>query len=147
MDDGFRELVSGAAEGPALVLVEPLSFWGGLAPESGEIIDAHHPQLGTVVTGAILFMPSGRGSSSSSSTFLEAVRRHTHPAALVLAEEDDILTLSALVARSLYAVSVPVGVLPRPLYDRVQTGDHVSIASGGLWVQRAETVIIPRSGD
>jgi hypothetical protein len=54
----------GEAEGPALVLGEPLSFWGGIEAATGRIIDRSHPDLGKCVAGRILVMPSGRGSSS-----------------------------------------------------------------------------------
>jgi predicted aconitase with swiveling domain len=90
-------------------------------------------------------MTSGRGSSSSSSTLLEAVRRQTHPAALVLAEEDDILVLAAIVARSLYGVTVPVGLLTRTLYDRVRTGDQVAIGPRSLLVRRDGEPLITSS--
>ena len=39
-----RTLVPGNAEGRALVLDEPLSFWGGVDPETGDITDVRHPQ-------------------------------------------------------------------------------------------------------
>ena len=40
--------------GEALVLDEPLSFWGGLDPETGRLIDVHHPQAGAMLTGRVL---------------------------------------------------------------------------------------------
>jgi predicted aconitase with swiveling domain len=112
MSDEVAALVAGTARGRAQVLEEPLSLWGGLDPETGAIIDVHHPQHGVIVAGSVLVMPFGRGSSSSASTLLEAVRLRTHPAAVVLAEADDILVLGAIVARALYGVGVPVVVLP-----------------------------------
>ena len=60
--------------GLALVLDEPLSFWGGLDPATGALIDTHHPQRGATVAGRVLVMPSGRGSSSSSYVLAEAIR-------------------------------------------------------------------------
>ena len=96
-------LVAGAASGTALVLEEPLSFWGGIEPETGRIIDRRHPQLGLEVTGRILVMPIGRGSSSSSTVFAEAIRRGTAPAAVFLHEIDPIVALGAVVAQRLYA--------------------------------------------
>jgi uncharacterized protein len=65
----------GEAEALALVLLEPLSFWGGVDVETGAIIDRSHPDLGKNIGGKILMMPSGRGSSSSSSVLAEAIRR------------------------------------------------------------------------
>jgi predicted aconitase with swiveling domain len=79
-----RTLVAGTAEGRALVLDEPLSFWGGVDPATGDIIEARHPQHGENVAGRILVMPSGRGSSSSSSVLAEAIRAGTAPAAIVV---------------------------------------------------------------
>ena len=86
-----RTLVAGTAEGPALVLHEPLSLWGGLDPGTGEIVEVRHPQRGANVAGRVLVMPSGRGSSSSSSVLAEAIRAGTAPAAIVLGEADPIL--------------------------------------------------------
>jgi predicted aconitase with swiveling domain len=105
-----RTLVAGTAEGPALVLDEPLSLWGGLDPETGSIIDTRHPQRGANVAGRVLVMPAGRGSSSSSSVLAEAIRAGTGPAAIVLGEPDPILALGAIVARELSGTSIPVVV-------------------------------------
>jgi predicted aconitase with swiveling domain len=105
-----RTLVAGTAEGRALVLDEPLSFWGGIDPANGDIVDARHPQHGANVAGRILVMPSGRGSSSSSSVLAEAIRAGTAPAAIVLGEADPILALGAIVARELFGTTIPVVV-------------------------------------
>jgi predicted aconitase with swiveling domain len=113
MADG-RTLVAGTATGPALVLEEPLSFWGGIDPQTGEVVDVRHPQHGANVAGRILVMPSGRGSSSSSSVLAEAIRAGTAPAAIVLGEADPILALGAIVAHELYGKATPVVVAKDP---------------------------------
>jgi predicted aconitase with swiveling domain len=105
-----RTLVAGTATGEVIVLTEPLSFWGGIDPASGDIIDVHHPQRGTNMAGRILVMPGGRGSSSSSSVLAEAIRIGTAPAAIVLLEPDPIVALGAIVAREIYGVTIPVVV-------------------------------------
>ncbi len=111
---GFRALVEGKAVGELLRLSEPLSLWGGLDPESGLIIDRNHPQLGQSVTGTILAMPHGRGSSSSSSVLAEALRLGMGPAGFVLDSPDSILVIGSLVAKRLYGTVCPIvcGVLP-----------------------------------
>ncbi len=45
-----RILVPARAEGPVLALEGPLSLWGGLDPQSGEIIDRRHPQSGEILS-------------------------------------------------------------------------------------------------
>ena len=117
-------MVAGVASGEALVLAEPLSFWGGIDPATGDVIDTHHPQRGANVAGRIVVMPSGRGSSSSSSVLAEAIRAGTAPAAIVLSEPDPILALGAIVARELYGRSVPVAVIPDP---DVRTGEVLTL--------------------
>jgi len=126
-----RVLIAGAAAGEALVLEESLSLWGGLDPRSGRIIDPRHPQYGEVVTGRVLVLPFGRGSSSASSILLESVRLGTAPAALVLGETDGILALGAAVAREMYDRCPPVLVAAEAAYARLETGCQVEISVDG----------------
>ncbi len=126
-----RALIEGSAQGSALVLDEPLSFWGGLAHESGEIIDARHPQRGANVRGRALVMTCGRGSSSSSSVLAEAIRAGTGPALICLSEPDEIVVLGSLVAQMLDGTIVPVAVLEQADHARIGTGDTVSIGADG----------------
>ena len=119
-----RFYVEGEAQGPALVLSSPLSFWGGIAAQSGEIIDRSHPDVGKNVKGRVLVMPGGRGSSSASSILAEALRLGAAPAAIILARPDPILTVGALVARSLYGVVCPIVVCP---IENIATGDQIQI--------------------
>lgn len=104
-------LVPGTASGPPMILDEPLSLWGGLDPHTGEITDRRHPQSGQIVTGKILVLPSGRGSSSASSILLEAVASKMAPTAIVMAEADGILALGAVVAQEVYGQILPVCTL------------------------------------
>ena len=124
-------LADGEGEGLALRLDEPLSFWGGVDPASGEIIDARHPQRGSSVTSRVLVMPSARGSSSSSSVLAETVRAGRAPAAILLAEQDLILAVGAAVAEELYGVRVPVLLLQRVDLATIADGVAVSIGQGG----------------
>jgi predicted aconitase with swiveling domain len=113
-ETGFKALVIGKAVGELLRLGEPLSLWGGLDPDTGLIIDRSHPQRGLSVTSAIVAMPHGRGSSSSSSVLAEALRLGTAPAGFVLDSPDSILVIGSLVANRLYGTVCPIvfGVLP-----------------------------------
>lgn len=122
-----RILVEGHATGPALVLAEPISLWGGLDPATGEIVEANHPQRGSVVTGTILVMPSGRGSSSSATVLAEAIRAGTAPAGIVLGEPDDIIVIGALVAAELYGIAIPVIVASRATLGTIGTGAEISL--------------------
>jgi uncharacterized protein len=132
-----RVLVAGEAAGPALVLEAPLSLWGGMDPRTGRLSDQHHPQLGATVTGRVLVMPSGRGSSSSSSVLAEAIRLGTAPLAILVAEPDEILVLGALVAGYLYGRTCPIVVLPNAAGGTIATGDQVAVSGDQVTLARS----------
>lgn len=103
-----RSLVEGSAEGALISASIGLSFWGGIDPFSGEVIDRHHPLSGEIITGKILAIPGGRGSCTGSSVMLELILNGHAPAGLILAEPDEILTLGVLVAEVIFGKSFPV---------------------------------------
>jgi predicted aconitase/predicted aconitase with swiveling domain len=103
-----RSLVEGAAEGSLLFADVGLSFWGGVDPATGEVIDRHHPLSGERLAGRVLAIPSGRGSCTGSSVLMELISNGHAPAALVLAEADEILTLGVLIAEMVFQRSLPV---------------------------------------
>lgn len=119
--------LAGAAQGSALVLSRPLSFWGGIDAETGDIIDRSHPDLGANIAGRVLVMEGGRGSSSSSSVLAEAIRLGTAPAAILLARPDPILAVGAIVAESLYGKAMPLVVCD---IAGIGSGDRIAIAVG-----------------
>jgi predicted aconitase with swiveling domain len=127
-----RALVEGDASGTVLRLDEPLSFWGGLDPATGHIVDRRHPEFGTSVTGKILAMPSGRGSSSSSSVLAEAIRAGTGPAGIVMTASDGIVALGAMVADELYGIVVPVIVVGREVFESIPRGASAVIRGPSL---------------
>lgn len=100
----------GPIEGDPVVLDQGLSFWGGFDPATGRIIDRSHPQVGVALGGKVVYMPNGRGSSSSSTVLAEAMRLGTAPNAIVLGEPDSILVIGSLVGELLYGVRCPIYV-------------------------------------
>ena len=97
-----RVLNAAEAQGPVLVLDEPLSFWGAFEPRTGVIIDVHHPQCGSCVAGTILLMRESKGSGSAPGAIAEAIRLGTAPAAILLVMPDINLAIGADVAATLY---------------------------------------------
>jgi predicted aconitase with swiveling domain len=118
-----KALVRGGASGP-IVAVPPLSFWGGYDPASGKVIDRTHPAFGKSLSGCVVTMPSGRGSSSSSSVLAEAIRLGTAPAAIILSDPDPILAVGAMVAETLYRRSCPILLVSAA--DQAAIADYAS---------------------
>lgn len=126
-----RTLARGVATGEVVVLEEPLSFWGGVDAREGIVVSKHHPQFGILLRERVLVMPSGRGSSSSSSVLAEAIRLGTAPAGILLREVDPIIVLGAVVAQELYGVELPVVALDEEDYRSLRQGDVVSVDATG----------------
>lgn len=106
-----KVLVGGQTEGEVLATTAHLSFWGGFDPETGEIIDRHHPLSNKNAAGKVLVLPSGRGSCTGSGIILEAIYSGNAPAAILLREIDEIISLGAIAADEFLQKSIPVIVL------------------------------------
>ncbi len=126
----LRVLIEGAASGPFIGLRAPISFWGGVDPETGRIHDPRHPDHGVELAGRVVWIPSTVGSSSSSSVLLELIRRRCHPAALLLGEVDPILVLGVVVAEELGWPSIPTCVVPAEAVGRFAPNALVRVEDG-----------------
>ena len=127
-----RSLVDGAAFAPLLYAEVGLSFWGGVDPFSGEVIDRHHPLSGECLAGRVLAIPSGRGSCTGSSVLMELISNGHAPAALVLAEADEILTLGVLVAQTLFQRSLPVLCIGKEAFGQLRGKAFARVDGTGL---------------
>jgi uncharacterized protein len=97
----LEPLIAGEAAGATLSLSAPISFWGGVDPKTGRIIDARHPERDQSIAGKILLLPGTIGSSSASAVLLELVHAGRAPAAIIMPEPDAILLLGLVVAREM----------------------------------------------
>jgi predicted aconitase with swiveling domain len=127
-----RPVVPGAAEGPALVSDEPLSFWGGYDYHTGEIIDQRHPLAGANAAGCVLALPSSRGSSTTSAVLLEAVRAGTAPAAILTTGADPFCALASIVADALYGRPIPVVALTPQDFRALESGEWLVVGREGM---------------
>ena len=81
------------AKGEVLHCEEGVSFWGGVDPETGKIIDVYHSKQGASLSGKVVLMPTSRGSCSGSGVLLQLALNGNAPAALVFCGKENILTL------------------------------------------------------
>ncbi len=125
-------LVGGASQtqGEALVLRAPISFWGGVDPATGAVVDVRHPDHSLSIAGRVLFLPGTIGSSSASAVLLELVRNGHAPAALVLHEPDAILLVGLIVAREMGWQGPPALRLDRSQHAAFE-GRRLAIAPDG----------------
>ena len=133
-----RVLIPGAAEGELVASKVALSFWGGVDPTNGVVIDSHHPLVGKSVAGKILAIPSGRGSCTGSGVILELLLNGNAPCALIFGREEMILTIGVLVAQEMFQKSIPVLQIPMSSFDRLLQLDRIRVAEGQI--QRGDSL-------
>lgn len=93
-----RAVVSGRAAGSALVSERPISFLGGIDPETGAVIEKGHPLEGQTVAGRVLVFPSGKGSTVGSYVLYRLAQAGLAPAAIINAVSEPIVAVGALIA-------------------------------------------------
>lgn len=138
-----RTILPGEAEGDVLATTEPLSFWGGVDPTTGNVIDIHHPLYGRNLAGRVLFMPTSRGSCTGSGVILDLVLSGRGPAALVFCESEDVLTLGVLIAEEMFSKQVPVVRLTPAVFDRLSSSNIASISDGVLSTDLGDETLLP----
>jgi len=126
-----KPIVAGSAKGKALVSKEPLSFWGGISPRTGEIIDRRLQRSGANVAGRIFVFPQGKGSSTSSATLMECIKTDVAPAAIINIKVDPILALGSIVSDELYQKAVPIVVLAEKDFFSIKEDDYLTIEPNG----------------
>jgi predicted aconitase with swiveling domain len=113
-----RVLVAGAAGGRVAASRHMLSFWGGVDPSTGTVIDQRHPLCGESIAQRVVVLPKGKGSSTGSYVLLDAWVGGTGPAAILLNQVDEIIALGAVVYEEFHGASVPVFVLDDVSFER-----------------------------
>ena len=114
-------------KGKVFKCCEGLSFWGGVDPHTGRIIDIHHPNHGSFISKKFLLMPTSRGSCSGSGVLLQLAQSELAPAALIFNEPEEILTLGAIVADQLFDKQVAVLKVSKEIYNDLAMADTAEI--------------------
>ena len=114
-------------KGKVFKCCEGLSFWGGVDPQTGRIIDIHHPNHGSFISKKFLLMPTSRGSCSGSGVLLQLAQSELAPAALIFHETEEILTLGAIVADQLFDKQVAVLKVSKEIYNDLARADTAEI--------------------
>ncbi|MHB9032967.1 MAG: DUF126 domain-containing protein [Anaerolineae bacterium] len=117
-----RSLVAGTAEGPAMVSRTPLSFLGGVDPETGRIIEPSHPLQGQAVAGMILVFPSGKGSTVGSYVLYRLAKAGLAPKAIINISSEPIVAVGALIS------GIPL--IDQVDISQIENGVHLKINNG-----------------
>ncbi|KAB8233069.1 uncharacterized protein BDW43DRAFT_319835 [Aspergillus alliaceus] len=140
-------LIKGTASAELQCCPVGLSFWGGVNPETGQVVDHHHPLCGQSVAGRILAIPCGRGSCSGSTVMLELLLNGCAPAALIFEKPEQILTLGVLVGKVLFECPIPVVVLSSSDFSEICNRHYAAINGETVLVSDVLSAIPKPSSD
>jgi len=128
-----RKVVGGYAEGEAIVSKDPVSFYGGVDPETGVVTEPGHALEGRSISGKVFVFPTGKGSTVGSYVIYRMKKLGTAPAALVNVETESIIATGCVIS----------GI---PLVDKLDT-DPVKTLKDGMFLRiRADEGVVEVAG-
>jgi len=95
---GGRVIFSGRAEGIALVSSSPMSFYGGVDPDTGEVVERGHELRGESVKGRVLVFPNGKGSTVGSYVLYRLKKSGAAPSAILNSKCETIVAVGAIIS-------------------------------------------------
>lgn len=124
-----RKIVGGYAEGEALVSTDPVSFYGGVDPETGIVTEKGHAVEGERLTGKVFVFPTGKGSTVGSYVIYRMKKLGTAPVAIVNMETEAILATGCVISEI-------------PLVDKIDEDAMRSLETGIMLRIHADDGII-----
>lgn len=119
-----RLISKGKGEGEALVTTQPISFYGGVDPNTGVVIEKGHELQGQSVRGKILVFPTGKGSTVGSYTLYRMKKNGTAPAGIVNRECETVVAVGVIISEIPCVDKVDI--------SKIKTGDTVHIENGTI---------------
>lgn len=114
-----RPIYPGVAEGEALVTTMGISFFGGVDPDSGVVVEKGHELEGQTVAGKILVFPTGKGSTVGSYTIYRLSKAGKAPLAILNAECEPITAVGCIIAEIPCIDQIPI--------EQISTGEHLRL--------------------
>ena len=108
-----RSIYPGTAQGEALVTTQAISFYGGIDPETGVVVERGHELEGKCIAGRVLVFPTGKGSTVGSYTLYRLKHNGHAPLAILNAECETITAVGCIIAEIVCVDQLPIhNILP-----------------------------------
>jgi len=121
-----RIIFSGQICAPALVTSQAISFFGGVDPDTGIVVERGHQLEGQSIVGKVLVFPTGKGSTVGSYTLYRLKHNGLAPAAILNAQCETITAVGCIIAEIPCVDQVDITLF--------QTGDQVQIEGSTVTV-------------
>lgn len=116
-----RRICKGKVIGEALVTSQAISFYGGVDPETGEVVEKGHELEGHSVSGKILVFPNGKGSTVGPYVLYQLAKADPSiaPKAIVNAECEAIVAVGAIISE--------IPCVDKIDLSKIKTGDKLEV--------------------
>jgi predicted aconitase with swiveling domain len=125
-----KSVTGGTTEGDAIVTRMPISFTGGMDPNSGIIREPNHELEGQSVAGKILVFPAGKGSTTGSWQFYATFKRGNAPKGIINVKAEGVVAVSAIITGT-----PMMHQLENDPLEYISTGDFVRINADEGYVE------------
>ena len=125
-----RVISKGVAEGEALTTTQPISFYGGVDPNTSEIIEKGHELKGHRVKDKILVFPNGKGSTVGSYTLYRMKKGGKAPAGIIIKECETVVAVGAIISEIPCVDKIDI--------SKIKTGDTVRLENGVVTIKHHE---------
>jgi len=123
-----RIICRGVAEGEALTTSQPISFYGGVDPETSEILEKGHELQGKRIKGKILVFPTGKGSTVGSYTLYRLKKGGVAPAGIINKECETVVAVGAIISEIPCVDEIDI--------SKIETGDIVRLENGVVTIKK-----------
>ncbi|HSQ53208.1 MAG TPA: DUF126 domain-containing protein [Acidobacteriota bacterium] len=123
-----RIISKGIAEGEALTTTMPISFYGGVDPETSEILEKGHELQGKQIKGKILVFPNGKGSTVGSYTLYRLKKGGVAPAGIINRDCETVVAVGAIISEIPCVDEIDI--------SKIETGDTVRIENGVVKIEK-----------
>ena len=123
-----RIISRGVAEGEALTTTQPISFYGGVDPETSEMLEKGHELQGKRIKDKILVFPNGKGSTVGSYTLYRLKKGGLAPAGMINRECETVVAVGAIISEIPCVDEVDI--------SKIKTGDTVRIENGVVTIKK-----------
>jgi len=125
-----RIISKGVAEGEALTTTEAISFYGGVDPQTSEIIEKGHELQGKKIKEKILVFPQGKGSTVGSYTLYRMKKNGTAPAGIINKECETVVAVGTIIS--------DIPCVDKIDISKIKTGNLVRIENSVIRISKQE---------
>jgi len=123
-----RTISKGIAEGKALTTSQPISFYGGVNPDTSEIIEKGHELQGKRIRARVLVFPNGKGSTVGSYTLYRMKKNGVAPAGIINKVCETVVAVGAIISEIPCVDKIDI--------SKIRTGDTVHIENSIITLRK-----------